>query len=173
MTFQQLYTEYSNLSYNLALQYLQNKEDAEEVVQDVFLSIHQNLEKFEHQSSYSTWIYRITVNKSLDFIKAQKRKKRFAFIQSIYKDDTIEIRHESSVFDHPGVLLEQKESLKTIFNAINSLKTNQKTAIILHKIEHLPQQKIAEIMGISPKAVESLIQRAKQNLTKMLQNSRD
>jgi RNA polymerase sigma-70 factor (ECF subfamily) len=75
LTFQQLYTEYSNLSYNLALQYLQNKEDAEEVVQDVFVSIHQNLSKFENQSTYSTWIYRITTNKCLDFIKAQKRKK--------------------------------------------------------------------------------------------------
>jgi len=173
LTFQQLYTEYSNLSYNLALNYLQNKEDAEEVVQDVFLSIHQNLSKFEKQSTYSTWIYRITTNKCLDFIKAQKRKKRFAYIQSIYKEDTIEIRHESNEFNHPGIVLEQKESLKRIFDAINTLKTNQKTAIILHKIEHLSQQEIAEIMEISPKAVESLIQRAKKNLNKILDYSKD
>ncbi len=173
MTFQQLYNEYSNLSYNLALQYLQNKEDAEEVVQDVFVSIHQNLSKFENHSTYSTWIYRITVNKCLDLIKSQNRKKRFAYIQSIYKDDTIEIRHESTEFNHPGVVLEQKESIKRIFHAINTLKTNQKTAIILHKIEHLSQQEIADIMEISPKAVESLIQRAKQNLYKILEYSRD
>jgi RNA polymerase sigma-70 factor (ECF subfamily) len=63
--------------------------------------------------------------------------------------------------------------MKRIFNAINSLKSNQKTAIILHKIEHLSQQQIAEIMEISPKAVESLIQRAKQKLYKILDYSRD
>lgn len=173
MTFQQLYTEYSNLSYNLALHYLQNKEDAEEVVQDVFVSIHHNLSKFENQSTYSTWIYRITTNKCLDFIKAQKRKKRFAYIQSIYKEESMEIKYETAEFNHPGIVLEQKESIKRIFNAINTLKTNQKTAIILHKIEHLSQQEIAEIMEISPKAVESLIQRAKQNLNKILDYSKD
>ena len=63
--------------------------------------------------------------------------------------------------------------MKRIFNAINSLKSNQKTAIILHKIEHLSQQQIADIMEISPKAVESLIQRAKQKLYKILDYSKD
>jgi RNA polymerase sigma-70 factor (ECF subfamily) len=85
----------------------------------------------------------------------------------------MEILYEAAEFNHPGVVLEQKESLKQIFDAINSLKTNQKTTIILHKIEHLTQYQIAEIMEISPKAVESLIQRAKQNLIKKLDYSKD
>jgi RNA polymerase sigma-70 factor (ECF subfamily) len=85
----------------------------------------------------------------------------------------MEIKFEAAEFNHPGVVLEQKESLKRIFDAINSLKSNQKTAIILHKIEHLTQNQIAEIMEISPKAVESLIQRAKQNLYKTLDYSKD
>lgn len=73
--------------------------------------------------------------------------------------------------NHPGVLLEHKEELKIIFNAINSLKENQKTAIILHKIEKIPQAQIAEIMGISQKAVESLIQRAKSKLLYLLKEN--
>lgn len=73
--------------------------------------------------------------------------------------------------NHPGVLLEHKEELKNIFNAINSLKENQKTVIILHKIDKIPQAQIAEIMGISQKAVESLIQRAKSKLLYLLKEN--
>ncbi len=171
MTFNELYKEYSKLSYNIALQYLQNKEDAEEVVQDVFLSVYHNLHTFKQQSSYSTWIYKITINKSLDLIKSKQRKKRFAFIQSIFYSESGELSHEGIEMNHPGVLLEHKEELKIIFNAINSLKENQKTAIILHKIEKIPQSQIAEIMGISQKAVESLVQRAKSKLLYLLKEN--
>lgn len=173
MNFKETYDTYNKISYNLALNYLQNKEDAEEVVQDVFVAIHRSLDKFEHQSTLSTWIYRITINKCYDFIKAKKRVKRFAFIQSIFGDNGYEIKHDKSDFNHPGVLLEQKEALENIFIAINKLAENQKMALILHKIEHLPQAQIAEIMGISAKAVESLIQRAKQNLIKYLNETRE
>jgi RNA polymerase sigma-70 factor (ECF subfamily) len=70
--------------YNLALQYTQNIEDAEEVAQDVFVSIYNSIDKFQANSKLSTWIYRITINKSLDFIKAKKTKKRFAFITNLF-----------------------------------------------------------------------------------------
>lgn len=171
MTFNELYKEYSKLSFNIALQYLQNNEDAEEVVQDVFLSVYNNLQSFKQQSSYSTWIYMITINKSLDLIKSKQRKKRFAYVQSIFHSESNELKYEGIEMNHPGVLLEHKEELKIVFEAINSLKENQKTAIILHKIEKLSQAQIAEIMGISQKAVESLVQRAKSKLLNLLKEN--
>lgn len=171
MTFNELYKDYSKLSYNIALQYLQNKEDAEEIVQDVFLSVYNNLHSFKQQSSYSTWIYKITINKSLDLIKSKQRKKRFAYIQSIFQTESNVLKYEGIEMNHPGILLEHKEELKVIFEAINSLKENQKTVIILHKIEKLSQVQIAEIMGISPKAVESLVQRAKSKLLYLLKEN--
>ena len=69
------------------------------------------------------------------------------------------------------MLLEQKESLKILFGHINDLPSNQKTALILSKIEQQSQKEIAQIMNISSKAVESLIQRAKENLLKKINNS--
>ena len=159
------------MSYNLALQYLQNNEDAEEVVQDVFLSVHRHLDLFKQQSSYSTWIYRITINKCLDRIKRAKRAKRIQFIESLFISSEFSHAHTGIDFNHPGVLLEQKEQLQKVFFAINQLKENQKTALILHKIEKLPQAEIAQIMNVSPKAVESLIQRAKLKLADLLKNN--
>ena len=77
--FQLYYQQYSGLVYNIALSYVQNIEDAEEVVQDVFIQVYSKLDQFKNNSSIKTWIYRIAINKSLDFIK-HKKSKKFEFV---------------------------------------------------------------------------------------------
>jgi RNA polymerase sigma factor (sigma-70 family) len=172
LKFEEIYEQHKRMVYNLALQYLQNHEDAQEVTQDVFVSIHQSLEDFESKSKLSTWIYRISINKSLDFIRAKNRKKRFAFFSSLFHEDG-EVKYESIGFDHPGVQLENKEALENIFSHINLLPENQKTALILSKIEKLSQVEVAEIMSLSTKAVESLLARAKEALYKKIYLPKD
>jgi len=167
MQFDALFITYKNMVYNLALQYVQNVEDAEEITQDVFVAIYHSLSSFKQNAEVSTWIYRIAINKSLDFLKRKKRKKRFGFIVSIFENP--EIMHTPS-FNHPGIALEQKQAIQLIFSALNQLNDQQKTAIILSKIEHKSQKEVAEIMKLTPKAVESLIVRAKNNLLKNLKN---
>lgn len=171
MQFSEIYKQNKDLVFNLALQYLQNHEDAEEITQDVFVSMHRSLGSFKHNSSLSTWLYRITINKSLDHIKARQRKKRFAFILGLFGDNNLEIKFDRPVFDHPGVLLEQKEAMSRLFAMINELPDNQKTALILNKIEQKSNAEISEIMNLGSKAVESLIQRAKTNLSKKIDES--
>jgi RNA polymerase sigma-70 factor, ECF subfamily len=169
LNFENLYNEYKSTVYNLALHYVQQTEDAEEITQDVFVSVFQSLDKFKEESSTKTWIYRITINKSLDFIKAKQRKKRFGFITSLFFDDGNELKHNPTYNNyHPGIQLEDKEAMSTLFKYINELPDNQKTALILHKIEQKSQIEVSEIMDISAKAVESLVQRAKNNLSKKL-----
>lgn len=157
--------------YNLALQYVQNIEDAEEITQDVFVAIHRSMSTFREDSSFSTWIYQIAINKSLDFIKAKKRKKRFGIFTNLFSDEQNAELNMPVEFNHPGVQLEDKQALHLLFKQINSLPDNQKTALILHKIENLPQAEVARIMKLSPKAVESLVQRAKTGLTKKIKDS--
>ena len=167
MTFKEVFDKYNKLVYNLALQYVQNKQDAEEITQDVFVKVHEKLSTFQQQSDLKTWIYRITINHSLDFIKAKKSRKKWFFFSALSVNDEntkIDIPH----FDHPGVKLEQKEALSSIFKSINQLPDNQKTVIILLKIENNTQAETALIMNISTKAVESLFQRAKKNLENLL-----
>jgi RNA polymerase sigma-70 factor (ECF subfamily) len=157
--------------YNLALQYVQNTADAEEITQDVFLSVHQSIERFQQNAKLSTWLYRITINKSLDYIKAKKRKKRLGIFSSLFFEDTGAIKHDIKSFDHPGVIMENKESVAVIFEHINDLPENQKTALILNKIEHKSLAEIGEIMELSSKAAESLIQRAKATLLKKMKQT--
>lgn len=157
--------------FNLALNYVQNYEDAQEITQDVFVAVHESMDSFLQQSKISTWIYRITINRSLDFIKSRGRKKRLGFLSSLFYSDNNTPRFDQVTFDHPGVQLEQKEATEKIFRMINELPANQKTALILSKLEQKSQVEIAEIMEISPKAVESLVQRAKKQLSKKLNES--
>lgn len=157
--------------YNLALQYVQNTEDAQEITQDVFMAVHQSLGGFQQNAKLTTWIYRITINKALDFIKAKKRKKRLGIFAPLFYEDSGAVKHDIKMFDHPGVILEHQESLSTIFAHLNDLPENQKTALILNKIEHKSLIEIAEIMESSPKAIESLIQRAKTTLLKKIKQS--
>lgn len=171
MNFEELYHAHKDLVYNLALQYVQNTEDAEEITQDVFLSVHESIDGFQQNAKLSTWMYRITINKSLDYIKAKKRKKRLGVFSSLFFEDTGAIKHDIKSFDHPGVLLENKESLVALFVLINDLPENQRTALILNKIEHKSLAEIAEIMELSSKAAESLIQRAKATLLKKMKQT--
>lgn len=171
MNFEALYQEYKNLVYNLALQYVQNKEDAEEITHDVFLVVFDKLNSFREEAKFTTWLYRVTINKSIDFLKAKKRKKRFAFFTSLFYDETNEIKNAPPDFNHPGVIMEQKEETERLFGFINQLPDNQKTALILMKIEGKSQNEAAEIMNLSAKAVESLIQRAKTNISKKINTS--
>ena len=164
MKFIELYNTFNKLVFNTALHYVQNIEDAEEITQDVFISVHKSLDSFQHNAKYSTWIYRITINKSLDYIKAKKAKKRFAFVTSLFHKDETTIKYDPINNNHPGIILEQKEAIDKIFKYINQLSDSQKTVIILSKIEGKNQKEIAEIMDLTVKAVESLLQRAKNNL---------
>lgn len=161
VAFQKLYNAFSTKVYNTALSYVQQTQDAEEIAQDVFVSIFQKAGMFKGNSSLSTWIYRITVNTSLNHLKKKKRHAVFdSELPAIDPPD----------FDHPGVLFENKEKARLLFKTIATLNEKQKSAFILSFIEDLPRQEVANIMEISLKAVESLLQRAKQNLRKKLAN---
>lgn len=161
-----LYQNYNVLVYNVALQYVQNVEDAEEITQDVFVKVHHSLKDFNQKASHKTWIYRIAINQSLDFIKKKNSQKRFFIFgnRSHNENDYL----NASTFEHPGIDLEKKEAAKILYTTINTLPDNQKTAFILSKIDGLSNPEIGEIMELSVSAVESLIFRAKGSLKEKL-----
>lgn len=158
---------WQDMVFNTAIGFLQNAEDAEDTAQEVFMQVFESVSSFKEESKISTWIYRITVSKCLDHLRKKKRKKRFAFIQSLYgKNDSLMI--DPPDFFHPGVKAENKENAALLFKAIEKLPVNQKMAFVLNKIENLSYREIGEIMNSSESAVDSLLQRAKKNLQSTL-----
>jgi RNA polymerase sigma-70 factor (ECF subfamily) len=166
--FKSLVTNYQDLVFNTALGIVQNSEDAEDVAQEVFIQVYRSIDQFKGDARLSTWIYRITTTKALDHIRSRKRKKRFAFITSLFGPND-ELVHEPVDFQHPGVALDRKEQAALLFQMIAQLPENQKVAFTLHKTEELSYQEIADVMQLSVSAVESLLFRARQNLRKLLE----
>lgn len=170
--FETVYNDYKQLVYNLALHYSLNTEDAQDITQEVFVKVYQHFHKHDPSTaSMKTWIYRITVNHCLDFLRSRNAKRRSGFLISLFSKKTNEPLNEMIHFDHPGIIAEDKEELSHLLFIINELPDSQRTALILSKIEDRPQEEVAEIMNTTLKAIESLLQRAKQNLSKKLKES--
>lgn len=167
--FKTIVDTWKDMVYNTALGILQNPEDAEDVTQDVFVRVYESVNNFKGDAKFSTWMYRITVTQSLDQLRRKKRKKRFAFIESLFGKNE-ELINDPPDFVHPGIIIERRESSKKLFKAIACLPENQNIAFVLNKVEGLSYQEIAEIMKMSESAVDSLLHRAKVNLRKTLQN---
>ena len=165
LAFKTIVETWQSMVYNTALGIVQNMEDAEDISQEVFVQVYQSIHSFKGESKFSTWIYRITVSKSLDHERRKKRKKRFAFIRSLIG---AEPEIPAPDFHHPGVMLDNKENAAVLFNAIQKLPQNQRIAFTLHKVEGLSYQEISDVMKTTISAVESLLHRAKNNLKKIL-----
>jgi RNA polymerase sigma-70 factor (ECF subfamily) len=169
--FGKLLDAYQQKVFSTCISFIPNKEDAEDVAQEVFLEVFKSVSKFKGDSKLSTWIYKIATNKCLEFIRKKNTKKRFAFMQSILGNEIpIDKTSYFTEINHPGVLLENKEKSEIIFKAIHTLPENQKVIFTLAKVDGKSYQEIVEITGKSLSSVESVMFRAKKNLQLKLED---
>lgn len=165
----QLLDEYQQKVFGTCISFVPNQEDAEDIAQDVFIEVFNSISKFKGDSKLSTWIYRISTNKCLEFIRKKNTKKRFGFMQSLMWNDTpIDQSAYFTEFNHPGIQLENKEKNEILFAAINKLPEAQRIVYTLNKIDDLSYQEVADITEKSKSSIESLLFRAKQNLQVLL-----
>ena len=164
-----VYTEvverWQHMIYNTAISIVQNEEDAEDITQDVFITLYERVQDFREESTLSTWLYSITIRKALDLEKRKTRQKHGGFLKKIF---AVKGSDEPVNFNHPGILLDNKERATVLFSALKKLPDKQRVAFTLHKMEGLSYQQIAGIMNTSLYAIESLQVRAKNNLKKIL-----
>ena len=169
-SFRILVDEHQKKVLNTCYRFVRSREDAEDLTQEVFIEVYKSISSFRGESKISTWIYRIAVTKSLDFIRRKKRKKRFAILKSTFSGDTIEEDIPDNQNLNPGGKIEEQERIRILNEALGSLPENQRTAFTLSKYDEMSYKEIAEILNTTVSSVESLIHRAKQNLKKRLQN---
>lgn len=153
--------------YNTALTIVQNEEDAEDITQDVFITLYEKIEDFRRESKLTTWLYTITVRKALDHEKRKKSIKHGGYLKKIFG---LKEADEPANFNHPGVLLDNKERAAVLLMALKKLPEKQRVSFTLHKIEGLSHQEIADIMKTKLPAIESMLMRAKNNLKKILKD---
>ncbi len=163
--FELFVTQYEKSIFNMAIYLLQNKQEAEDATQEIFMSIYQSIVFFKGDSLLSTWVYRITINKCREIIRHKGRKKRFGIHKEMNDTTTFQLPSENK---NPEEILASNERIQTLMSAINALPETQKIAYTLHNMEDFSYKEIAEMMQLSLSAIESLIFRAKQNLKKTL-----
>lgn len=167
--FREMVENYQKMVVNTCFGMVHNTEDAEDIAQEVFIEVFRSINNFRAESKLSTWLYRMAVNRSLNFIRDNKRNK---WNQSF--EDTVKSKvalSENLIIknaDRPEFQLENAQRATLLHEAVNSLSENQKVAFTLSKYEDLSYQEISAVMDVSISSVESLLHRAKRNLQKKL-----
>jgi RNA polymerase sigma-70 factor (ECF subfamily) len=135
---------------------LHNRQEAEDMTQEVFLEVYRSIDKFQNKCKLSTWIYRIAINKSLNQVKRNKIRRFFSMDNdSVLKVDS---------FEQSDWGLKEKQYNNYLHQAIEKLPKKQKQAFILFSYDELPQKEIAEIMNCSLSSVEVLVFRARKTI---------
>lgn len=159
--FTELVHRYQDKVFRIAMGYLHNQEEAEDLSQEIFIVVYQSLHQYKGEAAFSTWLYRVSINTTLQHLR--KIKKRTLFLRLLGKEEGTDRVSD----ENPEKDLLNKEAQKRIKSVLNRLPINQRTAFILKQYESLSQKEIARIMKISEGAVEALLQRAKNNLKKI------
>ncbi len=174
MSFDEIYEKYAGSILNLAYRMTGTEDAARDLTQDIFLKVYQNLASFKGQSQIYTWLYRISLNHIINYLKREKRHRWVELMETkvseVMEGDEIHSKfnlHSNPI--RPDEEIEKSEREKIVWSIILKLPTKQRIPFVLHRYEGLSYQEIADQLEISLSNVESRIHRAKIFLVKKLQ----
>lgn len=155
-------------AYSIAFRYLRNHEDAMDVLQESFIKIYRHLGKFNFESSFDTWVYRIVINSCNDLLRKNKTR---PVSESLYKAPEegyhVEIRDKGL---SPDEELIKKEESEYILQCLEKLQLEQKEILVLRDINGFTYEEISDLLKINLGTVKSRISRARENLKKIYFN---
>lgn len=162
VAFSQIVDAYKNMVFTLALRMTKNREEAEEISQDVFIKVYKSLNKFKFDSKFSTWIYKITYNTCLDTIKKNKK-----FINNIAIDETN--NNKLAMVDNALEKLIKEERSQLIRRCVNKLPQESRALMTLFYFEELSLLEISEITGLSTNTAKVKLHRARKRLVGIME----
>ena len=168
--FDQLVLKYRGRVYAVVYNMTSNREDASDLTQDAFIKSFQSINRFQGQSSFFTWLYRIAVNSTLTHLRKNRLRTFFSF-EKINEDDKVSAEVIAALTDDTGADHETfaRELQEKLNEAMQKLSIRHRTVITLFEIDGLGHQEIAEIMNCSVGTVRSRLHYAKQLLQAELQ----
>ena len=170
--FLKILQRYEKPVINFAYKFLHDREAAEDVAQDVFLSVHKKAESYEAKGKLSTWIFTMAHHRCVDLARRKKVLSFFSLDKTIETDDNETTRELPDTVDvDPSLGMEKEEKEQAVRAAIATLPPHQRTAVLLAKFEDMDLIDIAKVMKISEGAVKQLIHRAKQHLKNELKDT--
>ncbi len=161
--FTEIVEQYSDLAYSVAFRMLRNAEDAEDAVQEAYISAFKALPNFKGQSKLSTWLYRIVVNACL--MKIRKDKSRSKYISENLFDDALVYDQKND----PEDAAVNSELRSTLENGLDLLSPDLRAVVVLRDIQGLSTEESAEALDISIASLKSRLHRARVQLRKHLE----
>ena len=171
---EKLVCKYQGRIYNLILKICSNPDDAAELMQDTFVKVLENIDKFESRSSFYTWAFRIAVNLTLNYRK-RKATVGFTSLDAESASDNEQIGQGLAAIlsydksPDPALVAENKELCDLIQKGINKLDEEQRTIIVLRDIEGMDYEQIAEVLNTELGTVKSRLSRARAALRQILE----
>jgi len=153
--FEDVYKASSSFVYNVAYRIVNNREDALEVAQEVFLTIHDKLKSFRFESSFKTWAYRITANTAINFAKKNARTRTVAFEEAY---------GEGAVASEVHTQMDREHQNKLVEKLLAELNPDQRACVVLRDIQGLSYEEIAEALNININTVRSRLKRSREKL---------
>ena len=172
--FEQLVILYENKILNYCYRMLGNRTDAEDATQEVFVKLFRFLDSFTGQSAFSTWLFKIASNVCLDFLRKHKRQRTETV--SLHQQNAEGEEFLLNVEDtgpSPYDTMQQREAHRALASALDNMSQEQRQVIVLRDIEGLSYEEIARIIGVAEGTVKSRINRARQQLKKLLEKDRE
>jgi RNA polymerase sigma-70 factor (ECF subfamily) len=164
----QLVRRYQSKIFRLAQHITQNREDAEDVLQETFLKAYEHLDQFQGNSKFYTWIVRIAVNQALMKLRRRKNDKSVSLDETIDTGEDTIVREIAAWDEDPEQRLSREEVGGILDTAIESLDTPYRSVFVLRDIEELSTEETAEALGLSVPAVKSRLLRARLQLREKL-----
>ena len=165
--FRVLVERHSRSLFRLAFRMTGNEQDAEDIVQDTFLRAYRRIGKFDERASFGTWLYRITVNCSLDLVRARKRRSEQSGPANPEMDDLIQSLPSTGAT--PDRMAMSGEARQRIAEAMEELSASERTAFVLRHFEGMCIDEVSRVLGCRPGAARHCVFRAVQKLRRALE----
>ncbi len=162
--YDELVRRYQGKIYGLIYNMTSSREDTEDLVQDVFVKAFKSLKRFRGKSSFYTWLYRIAINQTINYLKKRKKRAALSLDDQDVSIEKSEAYLELSSRDTPfrdAALSDLKEKLN---KALKTLSENHRVVVVLHDIQGVPHDQIGKMLGCSPGTVRSRLFYARQRL---------
>jgi RNA polymerase sigma-70 factor, ECF subfamily len=166
--FEQLVHRYDRNVFRIAQHITQNREDAEDVVQDAFLKAYENLKSFQEQSKFYTWLVRIAVNEALMRLRRRRPERMVSLDEEVKTDEDSMPREVADWSPNPEQLYTQSELRDILTKTIQGLPSSFRTVFVLRDVEGLSTEETAEALDLSIPAVKSRLLRARLQLRERL-----
>jgi len=162
--FRELVEKYQRKVYSICYGMLKDSEASLDVSQEVFIKVYRYLEKFNQKSSFYTWLYRITVNMCIDYIRKHSKVQRVEYDDRLSHDGAEGDEHilPSTLGLHPDKVYGRKELREKMLEALNTLSEKHRTILILREVEGLSYEEIADVLNISKGTVMSRLFHARR-----------